>query len=318
MKFAPIIVMVYDRELHFKRCIESLKRNDVAKNSNLFIAIDAPYKDEDLAANQRVVKYAKRIDGFKRVELFIREANVGPNENLDLARREVFSVYDSAIISEDDNIFSHDFLRFINMGLEKYKERNDIFSVCGYGYPIVIPNVYLKDVYIWSGHSEWGVGIWKHKWEKVPLDSVEALKTVEKFLGDREAVKAYGEIAPHYIVGLFRMLLKQWIALDGYICLYQFLNKMYSVFPIVSRVRNIGHDGSGINCRSLKKDIYFNQKLYRGDNEYELPKEIKPEAIIYKILSEHFSLKSKGKLKLSLATVSFRMGVFQYISRFMC
>jgi hypothetical protein len=40
-------------------------------------------------------------------------------------------------------------------------------------------------------------------------------------------------------------------------------NKMFSIFPTISRVQNHGHDGSGINCfldeKSIKK--YGNQKI---------------------------------------------------------
>ena len=41
-KLAPILVSVYNRYECLVRCIESLKNNELAKHSNLFIISDAP------------------------------------------------------------------------------------------------------------------------------------------------------------------------------------------------------------------------------------------------------------------------------------
>jgi len=58
---------------------------------------------------------------------------------------------------------------------------------------------------------------------------------------------------------------------DGYISLYLFLNKMYSVFPTISRVRNRGLDGSGENCSCVAENIYNDQVIYSGEDIYEIP-----------------------------------------------
>ena len=94
MVIAPILVTVYNRTNHFKKCIESLKRCNLASKSHLFIAIDAPYRDLDIADNKEILKYSKNITGFKQITLFIRPKNYGTNKNGDLAREEIFSNYD--------------------------------------------------------------------------------------------------------------------------------------------------------------------------------------------------------------------------------
>ena len=143
MKIAPILVTVYNREKHFKKCIESLKRCDLASKSHLFIAIDSPYRNLDIAANEKIIKYSKNITGFKQITLFIRPENYGTNKNGDLAREEIFNNYDRLIMSEDDNIFSTNFLVTINKCLEIYNSRKDIFSVSGWNMPFNFPKKYL-------------------------------------------------------------------------------------------------------------------------------------------------------------------------------
>ena len=43
------------------------------------------------------------------------------------------------------------FLSYINNGLETYRNREDVFSISAYNYPIKIPSHYDHNVYAWSG-----------------------------------------------------------------------------------------------------------------------------------------------------------------------
>ena len=61
-KLAPIVISVYTRPDHFKKCILSLKENDLACESELFI-----YSDVALSLID--------IEGFKRVTLINRDNN---------------------------------------------------------------------------------------------------------------------------------------------------------------------------------------------------------------------------------------------------
>ena len=90
MYYSPIFVTVYNREKHFRNCIESLKACKLSNNSHLFVAIDAPFRDEDIEVNKRIIQYSKNISGFKEITLFIRPENYGANKNRILARNEIF------------------------------------------------------------------------------------------------------------------------------------------------------------------------------------------------------------------------------------
>lgn len=282
MNYSPILVSVYNRENHFRKCIESLRECELSRNSPLFIAIDAPYKDEDVQVNQRIIQYSKNISGFKEVILFIRPENYGTNKNRRLAREEIFSKYDKLIMFEDDNLFSTKFLLFLNKALDAYNTREDIFSISGYQYPFTIPKNYEQDIYIWQGFSAWGVGIWREKWNQMKYSS----EKIESWLNNKEHLKKLDQVSQHYRHALKTMNKRNQISGDGFISSYLIEHDMYSVFPTQTLVKNIGHDGMGNNKFISKK--FLKQEIYNGPVG-DLPYAIKPNEIINKRLWWYFS-----------------------------
>lgn len=297
MEKAPILITVYNRKDHFIKCIESLKMNTLANESSLVVAIDSPFRDEDVEANRAIIDYSKTIVGFKDVALIIRKSNIGAFKNLKLAIEEIFLRSDRLIFFEDDNVFSSDFLFFVNKGLEVFKCRKDIFSISGYHYPINFPKTYGNNIYLWTGFSAWGAGIWKEKWENLNINKEIALSLIKENLRNYRTVLSLNRIANIYIPALLNMVEQNSIQIDGYVSMYQFIQKMYTVFPTISRVRNTGHDGSGINCEKIGDDIYSEQRLYSESDPYELNFNIKPDKKIHQILRRHFMQSAKSQLR---------------------
>jgi len=289
---APILLTVYNRYNHFKNCVESLEKNSIAKNSPLFIAIDAPYREEDIASNKQIVDYAKSIKGFKEINLFLRSENFGVRKNLDLARAEIYSVYDTMIFSEDDNEFSPYFLSYINRGLEVYAEREDVFSISGYQYPITMPKNYSEKVYLWTGLSAWGYGCWKEKWGKVDW----SLAHIDNLLNSGEEISQLNKVSQHYLFALKRMSKTKNIAGDALISYYMFKNDMRTVFPVKSYVRNCGNDGSGENC--IRSNIYGSQKINLAGVDYLMPVNLLESKEVNTALWEFFSNKNRLKRRL--------------------
>jgi len=290
---APVLITTLNRSVHFKRCVESLALCTHADKTILYIALDYPLHDGHWAGYEEIKEFLPKIRGFKSVIIIERDRNLGAVDNFFKALDEVFEKYDRVIISEDDNVFSIDFLAFVNKGLEVYEKRSDIFSISGYQYPIKVPKAYKDDVYIWTGFSAWGVGIWKEKWRKVDWE----YKGLGSFLNDKNNIRAMNKIAENYIPALRRIIETKRITGDTLICYHEFIHKMYSVFPTISRVRNTGNDGTGINCVKLNKDIYSNQVIYNEGKNYNIDITIKPDKKIYYILNRHFRIKNISKIK---------------------
>jgi hypothetical protein len=290
MEKAALVISVYNRAEHFKQCIDSLRENPLAAETPLYVAIDAPIREEHREDNRKVIEFAKTIQGFSKVNLFIREENYGSKKNIRKAFEDVFKTHERLIFTEDDNIFSEDFLSFVNTALETYREREDIFAVSGYNYPVQMPASYKEDVYIWPGYTAWGVGLWREKWMRVNWDRDVAMGEVKETLKSyRECIKI-NRLANHYVENLMTMAREDLLHGDGYLSLYIYLNKMYSVFPSVSRVRNAGHDGSGLHCDDLEDDIYKRQAIYGGPPITGLPGQIRPSKAVYRTLRNHFRI----------------------------
>ena len=71
--------------------------------------------------------------------------------------------YDRWIFSEDDNVFSPNFLVYINKGLEKFKNDKSVFAFNGYRH---FYNVKFKENTFFRQNidfSAWGYGIWKDR-----------------------------------------------------------------------------------------------------------------------------------------------------------
>ena len=70
---SPIVLFVYNRPWHTQQTVEALQKNELAKESELFIYSDAP-KDEVAEEKVKEVReYIKSIDGFKKVTIIERE-----------------------------------------------------------------------------------------------------------------------------------------------------------------------------------------------------------------------------------------------------
>lgn len=310
---APILILTLNRYEHFKRCVTSLAMCKNAEDSVLYIALDYPLKESHWEGYKQICEYLPKIFGFKEVTVIKRDTNFGPNKNFEAASELLFEKYPYLIFTEDDNIFSPDFLDFVNNGLKIYKERKDIFSISGYQYPLDIPSNYNLDIYLWQGYSAWGVGIWRDKWKKVSLEKDKALTNIRNFFKSYKDIYNYYKVANHYIPALLFMIEKNRIHGDGYICLHQFSNNMYSVFPVISRVRNMGHDGSGTGCGYMENDIYAQQEIYFGEvGKSKMPICLQSNNDINKVLAQHFGIPFKLKIIIFIKTILLNTFLWPY------
>ena len=247
--YAPIVVSVYDRVDHLKRCIEALLTNDLASESVLYVVSDAAYKSEHQSRINDVRKYASSISGFKEVRLLFREKNLGAHESIKSAIEEVLLLFDTFIFLEDDIVVAKDFLSYMNGGLNYYKNIGNVFAICGFGLPFGLPKNYNEDVYFYPCNSPWGFATWSDRWEKVDLSCFDREAELKK---NSKRYKAFTSIG-FYIKGILRADSRREIqAMDLRVYCHMFQHNMCSVFPVVSKTQNWGFDGSGEHCNTKK------------------------------------------------------------------
>ena len=242
MNLSPILLFVYNRPAHTRRCIESLSRNSLAVESELFIYADGA-KDQTVADEvEEVRQYIRSVQGFKKVTLIER------NENWGLARNIIDGVstqvqkYGKVIVLEDDLVVAPHFLRFMNDALETYQDEPKVghIQACDFTQDASLPDTFLIK---WTG--SWGWATWERAWKhfnpngKELLQELEARKLTYTF--DFNGKYGFTRMLRRQIEGKNNSWAIRWNA-------SLFLKDILSLNVGRSLVQNEGFDGSGTNC----------------------------------------------------------------------
>ncbi|MFH1442326.1 MAG: glycosyltransferase [Candidatus Omnitrophota bacterium] len=241
-KYAPIALFVYNRPWHLRQTVESLIKNTLAKESELIIFSDAAKDKKSEAGVQAVRDYLKTISGFKKVLIHNRKINFSPSKNIIEGVTKVINEYGKIIVLEDDLSVAPYFLDFMNDALLFYENEPKIISVCGYMYPVKIKN---RQTLLLRMADCWGWGTWKRGWDlfdpnaKKLLEQLKSKKLIRKF--DLDGRYPYSKALKKQASERTFSWATCWYASS-------LLNDKLSLYPSKSLVRNVGFDGSGVNC----------------------------------------------------------------------
>ncbi len=277
MKYAAVVMTTLCRYTHLVALLESLKRNTGAEYTEVFIALDYPALDSHWDGYNKIIQYVDHIEGFKQVHVHKRPYNYGPRRNRAEVIKVVEESFDRIIYTEDDNIFAPNFLEFVNKGLERYKDDLSVVAICGYRhfYNICFDdnNYYMQS----SEFSAWGYGYWRDKTREIKKGI-----TYTFFLNIlRNPVKLYRAYKRgwNHLETLYDASRKTWdgSTKDTVYGEIIFDKGAKVVMPTVSKVRNMGWDGSG-NIQETDEnliDVHHNQPLdnektfeYHGEDHY--------------------------------------------------
>ena len=243
MNLAPVILFVYNRPDHTRQMVEALQKNELAKESDLFIFSDAPKKHEIAEAVRKVRQYIHTINGFRSVSIVERDNNLGlANSVIDGVTR-LCDKHGRVIVLEDDHITSPYFLRFMNEALEHYQNEPRVMQVSGYMFPLTLETD--KDTVFLRLTTSWGWGIWKRAWDKLDPFATRH-KEIEK---DRKLLYRFNLNGsyPYY-----KMLEAQLNGdIDSWAILFHysvFIENGIVLHPKQSLISNIGFDDGGTHC----------------------------------------------------------------------
>jgi putative methyltransferase (TIGR04325 family) len=242
-ELAPITLFTYNRPRHARQTIESLAKNELASESEIFIFSDGGKNDEDWNKVQEVRRYLKAISGFKKIEIFENEYNKGLANSIIDGVTKIVNKYGRIIVLEDDMITSQYFLRYMNDALGMYENDDAVACIAGYVYPIEN----LPETFFIKGGDCWGWATWENSWSLFEADG-------KKLLNELESRHLEDEFDVHSSYQYTQMLMDQingknnsW-AIRWYASL--FLKDKLCLHPQKSFVRNIGCDASGVHCES--------------------------------------------------------------------
>ena len=242
MMLSPILLFVYNRLPHTRRCIESLLKNSLAAESELFIYTDGA-KDQTVASEvEEVRNYIHTLQGFKRITIIERDKNWGLARNIIDGVSTQVKKYGKVIVLEDDLVVAPYFLQFMNDALETYKDEPKVghIQACDFTQDSSLPDTFLIK---WTG--SWGWGTWDRAWKHFNPNGKELLQELEQrkltFTFDFNGKYGFTRMLRRQIEGKNNSWAIRWNA-------SLFLKDILSLNVGRSLVQNEGFDGSGTNC----------------------------------------------------------------------
>ena len=240
--------------------------NNIAVTSDLIIYSDGAKTESDKVIIKEIRTYLKAISGFKTITIHESCKNKGLANSIIEGVTDVINRHGKVIVLEDDLIVSQNFLAFMNKALDFYELNNKVFSVSGYGLKVALPKNYEYDVYFTHRGLSWGWATWKDRWDNVDWD----VKDFEQLKEDKLVKKKFAQGG----TDLFPMLKKQMENnLDSWAIRWfysQFKNNLFTVFPTISKVKNVGFDADATHTNVYNRyKIVFdssNQQEFIFDN----------------------------------------------------
>ena len=245
---APVAIFVYNRPDHFRQVIGFLQKNNGASETDLYIFSDGARTGRDKEAVDAIRDFSGHIKGFRDVQVFSSEQNLGLKASVRKGISHVLSLHDSVIVVEDDICTNRNFLDYHNDCLGKYKDQAHVWSVSGYVIPAMgkaVKEQTGETYFLIPRASSWGWSTWKDRWEKVNWDEHSLLK----HLGEGDTYKRYfatGGDKIRMLLDCFEKKNNSWAIIWDF---NHFLNGGYCLYPTRSFVRNIGLDRSGVHSK---------------------------------------------------------------------
>lgn len=268
----PVLVFTYTRLAHLRRTVNSLRRNLLAPETDLFLASDHPKTPADAADVAAVRRFMKQVEGFRSVTRIERHENLGPAGNCFSALRRIFETHDQFILMEDDIVTAPGYLTFMNQAMQRYRSDPRVLSVSGYCPPLAPPSPYAFDAFFLGRLSAWGCGMSRAMFESV-IEQVSA-EEFDRLAADPARSAALAARSGNDLLPMLRNVAQGKEDAWDVRCMYtQFLRDQYTVYPCESLVQNIGHDGSGVHPGvTTRFQVKLSQKT-----QFVLPDEVQAD-----------------------------------------
>ena len=284
---APVIIPTLCRLEHFKRLLESLKRNSWAKYTDVYIGLDYPPSQKYEKGWREINEYLDNGDFtvFHSFKVYKWEENLGVGKNNAKLVDVIYKKYDRFIILEDDIEVSPNFLEYMNKCLDAFERDSDVVAVAGYSYPIDwdVSNdaTCMRQNF---NASMWGTGFWKSKLQQMDKDirSGKMLDDVNKVIRSgsyKNMIDAcLREYIPAALTPYRRMHKLMLVPTDMAVRAYLAVEGKYVISPVISKTRNHGFDGSGVYCQIINSEMNgntagsynYSQQPIDKENTFEL------------------------------------------------
>ena len=241
---SPIIVFAYNRPDHLRRTLQALDQNELAEKSELFVFVDGAKNERDqekVHETKRVLKDFEEKNHFQKIEITASKENKGLADSIISGVTRVFERHETVIVLEDDLITASDFLRYMNDCLTYYRDDERIGAISAYTPDFKVPSKYGHDLFLSKRGNSWGWATWRCVWEKTDWN-VSDFDVLRK---ERKRQREFAATQYRSVEMLYEQMegkIDSWAIRWDYSF---FVRGLYTVYPVRTKVQNIGCDGSG-------------------------------------------------------------------------
>lgn len=236
-----VVLFTYNRSNHTSQVLDALSKNSLLPEK-LYIFQDGLSCNAHKAEWEKVNALIKQVN-WCECEVIVARKNKGLAKSIVDGVNDVFRKHDAVIVLEDDCVPAPGFMLFMTQCLEKYRWNMEVYSVSGYTWPMDIEqNGY--DAYVCGRMSTWGWGTWKDRWKDYTRD-YDSLSRIRSNKRLSEYLAAWGNDLEDMLVNTLTGLNDSWAVF----WILAIIEKMrVCINPYRSLIKNIGLDGSGVNC----------------------------------------------------------------------
>jgi len=255
MKLAPICLFTYNRFEETKLTIEHLQKNHLAEESELYIFSDGAKKNSAVKSVDAVRQYLKTVNGFRQVKVIESEVNKGLAKSIITGVSQIINDYGCVIVLEDDLITAPNFLTYMNQALDFYQDKQKVWSVSGFSFPINYEDDYKFDNSFGVRASSWGWATWENRWDLVNWD----VPDYADFVNNKVEKKAFNRGGSDMCKMLNDQMTGKINSWAIRFCYAQFKQNKLDVYPVKSKVQNIGFSKNASNTQGM--DTRFTTRL---------------------------------------------------------
>lgn len=279
---APICLFTYNRLQETQLTLQALRKNNLAKESDLFIFSDGPKNEQDKIKVDSVRSFLRSVDAFKSIKIIEAPSNRGLAQSIINGATQILKDHDTIIVLEDDLVTTPNFLDFMNQALQYYENEERIQSVNGY-------SLFLKgntnDIYFQRRTGSWGWATWKSRWNPEIFDK----EKIKNIIAQNPSIlidfkKHCGSDISKMLIDSINNRNDSWYVRWTF---DHFLKEHYAVFHASSFIENIGHSNNATHCTGI--NVYTSKQVEPSKTHFHFDKFQIPDQKIRKEFLYYFS-----------------------------
>ena len=252
----PVLLLAFNRPEQTRQVFDVIRSVQPQK---LYVAVDAPRegRPDDIENSNAVKKIVQDVDWPCEKHYLFQEKNLGCSLSGVTAWNWIFQTEDRMIFIEDDGLGTPDAFLFVQNMLEKYKDDNRIAYVGAVNYG---PK-YGEASYFFSREpsATYFMGTWKRVMDlyDYELDTWRSKVSPEVIKKNSLTIKEYcvrKRQFDKYVSSIKKS--KRDNTYDVQMTYLSYVHNMWSVYPNVNMVSNIGLDGGANNAVDVNSAFY--------------------------------------------------------------